>query len=266
MMKYRKACNRSQTFLIASLLLCISSSSVFAVVAQNNQARTPTETVREFYRAMHEKRFREAFALSIYKPAIDGLSAAEFDDLRPDFEKMAIAFPEKLEISGEQISGDTANVFVKITDADNNVEDQSVGLIRDGGVWLVGSKEDREVVKKAGKQFFFEARITAHQSDAQAMLQRISIAELAYASQHNNTYADLPTLIAAGLVPKDIETPDTTGYHFHLVLTKDAKHWAVGAEPAQYGRTGRLSFVLDQTGIRSGDKGGKPLLPPDQEP
>jgi len=254
---------------LSVILLWLALGANFMSQAQNSSsqssARTPTETVREFYKAMHEKRFREAFALSIYKPALDGLSAAEFEDLRPDFEKMATAFPEKLDISGEQISGDTANVFVKITDADNNVEDQTVGLIRDGGVWLVGSKEDREVVKKAGKQFFFEARIQAHQSDAQAMLQRISIAELAYASQHNS-YADLPTLIAAGLVPKDIETTETTGYHFHLELAKDAKKWTAGAEPAQYGRTGRLSFALDQNGIRSGDKGGKPLPPPEQEP
>ena len=51
---------------------------------------------------MRERRFREAFALSIYKPAIDGLSAAEFEELRPDFEKMAAAIPEKIDISGEE--------------------------------------------------------------------------------------------------------------------------------------------------------------------
>ena len=39
-----------------------------------NQQRSPSDTVREFYKAMREKRFREAFALSIYKPVIDGLS------------------------------------------------------------------------------------------------------------------------------------------------------------------------------------------------
>ena len=253
------------SFLIAPLLLFISCAGC-AAFAQNNQTRTPTETVREFYKAMHEKRFREAFALSIYKPAIDGLGAEEFNDLRPDFEKMAAVIPEKIEINGEQISGDGATVFVKIADADKAAEAEPVGLIRDGGAWIIGDKENQEIVKKAGKRFFFEARITAHHNDVQAMLQRISLAELAYASQHNNLYADLPTLIAAGLVPKDIETPETTGYHFHLALTKDAKRWTVGAEPAQYGRTGRLSFVLDQNGIRSSDKGGKPLIAPDEEP
>ena len=109
------------SFLIAPLLLFISCMGC-AAFAQNNQTRTPTETVREFYKAMREKRFREAFALSIYKPAIDGLSAEEFNDLRPDFEKMAAVIPEKIEVNGEQISGDAATDFVKIADADKAAE------------------------------------------------------------------------------------------------------------------------------------------------
>ena len=66
--------------------------------------------MRDFYRMMREKKFREAFGMSIYRPAIEGLSAQEFEDLRPDFDKMAIAvsekIPEKVDITGEQISGD----------------------------------------------------------------------------------------------------------------------------------------------------------------
>ncbi|HEX8888959.1 MAG TPA: hypothetical protein VF779_07265, partial [Pyrinomonadaceae bacterium] len=174
--------------------------------------------------------------------------------------------PEKIEISGEQVSGDVATVFVKIADADKAAEAEPVTLIRDGGVWLVGDRDSQALVKKTGKQFFFEARIETHHNEVQAVLQRISLAQLAYASQHNNLFADLPTLIAAGLVPKDIETPETTGYHFHLTLSKDAKKWEAGAEPVQYGRTGRLSFLLDQTGIRSADKGGKPLVVMEGEP
>lgn len=251
--------------LIASLLLFISGAKT-ETLAQNNQARTPTETVREFYQMMRERHFKEAFALSIYKPAIDGLSAAEFAELQPDFEKMGAAIPEKIEVSGEQISGEVATVFVKIADADKAAEAEPVTLIRENGVWIVGDRENQAVVKKAGKQFFFEARIETHHNEVQAMLERISLAELAYASQHNNLFGDLPTLVTAGLVPKDIETPETTGYRFHLTLSKDAKKWEAGAEPVQYGRTGRLSFLLDQTGIRSADKGGKPLVVAEGEP
>jgi hypothetical protein len=255
----------SASLLIAALLLIISGVSITAA-ARSNQARTPTETVREFYRMMRERHFKEAFALSIYKPAIEGLSTQEFAELQPDFEKMGAAIPEKIEISGEQVSGDVATVFVKIADADKAAEAEPVTLIRDGGVWLVGDRDSQALVKKTGKQFFFEARIETHHNEVQAVLQRISLAQLAYASQHNNLFADLPTLIAAGLVPKDIETPETTGYHFHLTLSKDAKKWEAGAEPVQYGRTGRLSFILDQTGIRSADKGGKPLVVMEGEP
>jgi hypothetical protein len=260
-MNYRKLAKIFRALSLSILSLLFTISFISETFAQNNQ-RTPTETVRDFYRMMHERRFREAFALSIYKPAIDGLSAAEFEELRPDFEKMAAAIPDKIEVSGEQTSGDIATVFVKIADADKAAEAEPVGLMRDGGVWIVGDKENQEIVKKAGKQFFFEARINAHHTDVQAMLQRISLAQLAYASQHNNLYADLPTLIKAGLVPKDIETPDTTGYRFHLALAKDAKSWTAGAEPVVYNRTGRLSFLLDQTGIRSADVKGKPLVLP----
>jgi hypothetical protein len=267
-MNYRKPTARSRTISnsIVALLVFVSLGTRFEAFAQKSQALTPTETVREFYKAMREKRFREAFGLSIYKPAIDGLSAEEFEELRPDFEKMAAAIPEKVDVSGEQISGDLATVFVKISDTDKADQPEPVGLMREGGAWIVGDRENQEIVRKAGKQFFFQARIETHQSEVQAMLQRINLVQLAYASQHNNTYADLPTLIIAGLVPKDIATSDTTGYHFHLSLAKDAKSWTAGAEPARYGRTGLLSFFMDQTGIRSADVGGKLLtLPPEKQ-
>jgi hypothetical protein len=92
------------------------------------------------------------------------------------------------------------------------------------------------------------------------MLQRIQLAEMSHAAQHQNTFADLPALIKAGLVPKDLEGTESTGYRFTLRLTKDGKSYSVSAEPARYNRTGRLSFYMDQAGIKSGDVGGKPLI------
>jgi hypothetical protein len=251
--------------LVASILLLVAVAPSVYVSAQNAQARTPAETVREFYRMMRERKFREAFALSIYRPAIEPLSAEEFEDLRPDFERMAAAIPEKIEVSGEQTSGDVSTVFVKIVGADASApEAEPVGLMRDaaGGGWVIGDKENMEVVKKAGKQFFFEARIQTHHSEVQAMLQRINIAQQAYTLQNKESFADLPTLIKAGLVPKDIEATDLIGYRFHVELSKDAKSWTARAEPLTYNRTGRLSFFMDQTGIRSADIGGKPLILP----
>jgi hypothetical protein len=92
------------------------------------------------------------------------------------------------------------------------------------------------------------------------MLTRISLSQVVYAQGHNGQFANMAELIAGGLVPKDIEGPETTGYRFHVVRATDGKSWYATAEPAQYGRTGRLSFYLDAAGVRSGDAGGKPLV------
>jgi hypothetical protein len=261
-MKQDTPAKRSR-MLSAFVALLVVSAGVTVSAQTGAPGRTPTETVREFYRLMRERKFNEAFALTIYKPAIEGLSAAELDELRPDFERMAAAIPEKIDVNGEQSSGNVATVFVKIAGSEQPAQAEPVTLMRAaGGLWIVGDKENQAVVNKAGKQFFFEARIETHHNEVQAMLQRINLAEQAYAMQHKETYADLATLIAAGLVPKDIEAPEAIGYRFHVTVPKDAKSWTAGAEPVRYGRTGRLSFFMDQTGIRSGDAGGKPLILP----
>jgi hypothetical protein len=220
--------------------------------------------MREFYRMMLEKKFREAFEMSIYRPAIEDLSAPQFEELRPDFEKMAIAvserIPEKVDITGEQISGDAATVFVKVLDADGKEKIEPASLIKLDNSWIVGDRENLELVKKAGKRFFFEARISAHHGDVQDMMTRISLAQVVYSQGHNGQFGNTAELIAAGLVPKDIEGIDSTGYRFQIVRAADAKSWYATAEPAQYGRTGRLSFYLDASGVRSGDVTGKPLV------
>lgn len=250
--------SRALSLALAAFLLFISTAAARSVAAQNAQARTPTETVREFYKALREKRFREALMISVYRPAIEGLSAAEIEELRPDFEKMA-AGAEKIEVKGEQLSGETATVFVKMTDDTADAPPAPVPLLRLNGQWIVGEKSDYELVKQGGKDFFFKTRIEVHETDVKEMLQRIQLAEIAYGAQHNNTFADLPTLISAALLPKDLEGTESTGYRFNIKLLKDGKSYAVSAEPARYGRTGRLSFYMDQSGIKSADVGGKPL-------
>lgn len=93
------------------------------------------------------------------------------------------------------------------------------------------------------------------------MLTRVSLAQLLYSQQHDGRFADLATLITLGLLPKDLEGTESTGYRFHLNAPDGGKAWNASAEPARYGRTGRLSFYLDASGVRSGDTGGKPLTP-----
>ena len=251
--------SRMTTRLISSGLLALfllgTSSHTFA----QTQALSPSDTVRAFYKTMRDKKFREAFAMSIYRPAIDPLSAAEFEDLRPDFEKLAGAIPEEVNITGEQISGDTATVFLKVRDDANKDQAEPVTLIRVGPNWIVGDKDNLDIVTKAGKDFFFNARINTHHDEVQAMLLKISVAELVYSQQHAGKFGDLAALVLAGLIPKDLEGTDSTGYRFHVTVSSDGKIWSAGAEPAQYGRTGRLSFFMDAQGVRSGDAKGKPL-------
>ena len=259
---------RKKTLLLLLALLvtttAVAATAVAATAVAQNPQRTPTETTRDFYRMMREKKYREALSMSIYRPAIDGLSAAEFEDLRPDFDKMAAAVAEKLpqniEVSGEQISGDSANVFVKVLDADGKEKIEPVSLMKVENAWVVGDRESLELVKKEGKKFFFEARITAHHNDVQDMMTRIALAQVAYAQGHAGLFGNLADLVTAGLVPKDIEGIDSTGYRFQIFKSPDAKSWYATAEPAQYGRTGRLSFYLDASGVKNGDAGGKPLV------
>lgn len=235
---------------------------VSTAVAQN-PPRTPTETTRDFYRLMREKKYREAFAMSIYQPAMEGLTAQEFEDLRPDFDRMAQAIAEKLpaaiDVGGEQISGDHATVFVKVLDPDGKEKVEPATLIKLSNAWIVGDHESLDLVKKSGKKFFFEARITAHHNDVQDMMTRISLAQVLYSQSHEGKFGNMAELIAAGTIPKDIEGIETTGYRFQINRSADGKSWFATAEPAQYGRTGRLSFYLDARGVRNGDVGGKPL-------
>ncbi|HEV8188142.1 MAG TPA: DUF4878 domain-containing protein [Pyrinomonadaceae bacterium] len=248
---------RSVTLLFIALLLASTS------IAQT-PPRSPTDTMRDFYRLMREKKYREAFGISIYRPAIEGLSTDEFNDLKTDFDKMATAvsekIPDKVDITGEQISGDVATVFVKVVDADGKERIEPAALIKIDNAWVVGDRESLELVRKSGKKFFFEARMNAHHSDVQDMLTRISLAQVVYAQGHNGQFGNTAELIAAGLIPKDLEGVESTGYRFQVVRPADGKSWYATAEPAEYGRTGRLSFYLDASGVRSGDAGGKPLV------
>jgi hypothetical protein len=257
----RASISRSQFFTTVAIIALLVCLAAVPVMSQQPPPRSPSDTVRQFYKAMREKRFREAFDMSIYKPAIDPLKPQEFEDLRPDFERVAAVMSEQVNIGGEQVSGDIATVFVKVKEGDAPEQTEPVTLILVDGAWIIGDKENQAIVKKAGKQFFFNARINAHHNDVQDMFTRISLAQLLYSQQHNGLFGDLATLISLGLLPKDLEGTESTGYRFHVNALAGGKSWNAAAEPAQYGRTGRLSFYMDATGVRSSDTGGKPLVP-----
>jgi hypothetical protein len=248
------------SLLLVAAFAFLASPSISEVAAQ--VSRTPSDTVREFYKALREKRFREALSMSIYKPAIEELNAQEFDEYRPYFEAMAVDVPEKVEINGEQISGEMATVFVNTTDEQGKPKVEPVKLQRVAGVWIIGNPEDAKAIKQAGKNYFFNLRIQVNHNEAQNMLLRIAKAQFVYGSQHKGEFADIPTLVKAELLPSDVETSETTGYRYMVTLGKDRKSYTAGAVPSNYGRTGRLSFHLDQKGlIKSSDTGGKPYVP-----
>src|ERR1044071_5264751 len=137
--------------LVACVAFVVYSTAGLSVIAQQQAPRSPSETVRAFYKAMHEKRFRDAFGLSIYKPAVDSLKPQEFEELRPDFEKMAAVIPVQVDLGGEQISGDMATVFVKVKEGDAPEQLEPVMLILENGAWIIGDKDNQAVVKKAGR-------------------------------------------------------------------------------------------------------------------
>jgi hypothetical protein len=257
----------SVSMLLATLLLLAGMSggglTVKAETANTpqQQARTPTQTVAEFYKALRARRFREAFALSIYKPAIEGLSAEEFADLQPDFENMAAAAPEKIEFGGEQISGDDATVFARV--GGENSDMTALPLIRIGGAWIFGDRIDQELVVRDGKEFFPKARITVHHKQVESVLFDMVKAQLVYSVQNGGQFADLPTLLKTnpGLA-EDTSSANPLGYKFQLTLGKDGKSYKINAEPVRYGRTGLLSYYMDQTGLEKKDTGGKPYNPP----
>lgn len=249
--------------LMLALLLgvsCPAATSRFAF----SQGRSPSATVSEFYKAMREKRFAEAFALTIYKSAFEGLTADDMEDLRPGFEEKAAQIPPVVEIMGEQISGNIAIVFVKIPPANNTpqVTSEPVNLFNSGGAWIIGTETGLAEVKKAGRRFFLDGMIAEHEGDVEDLLKRLVVFQGIYSQQHNGVYGDLNALIAGGMLSADVVDPKLSGYNFQITLGKDGKSYVASAQPLRHGRTGKRSFWMDQTGlIKSADTGGKPLKP-----
>ncbi len=226
----------------------------------------PADTVRLFYAKLREKKFREALFLTNLRPAIESLTDAELKDFSLDFEAIAGDVPAEIEINGEIISGDVATVTANFPNKETGkVEAQSIKLRSENGVWVIltveGDAEKR--IKAEGKNYFYNLRIDTKEDEAKKMLERISNAELAYSLQ-NGVVAEFPVLIQAGLLPDDVLTSESTGYNYAVHLTGDKRRYFATATPAEYGKSGKRSFLLelDQKGISkvtSKDNGGKPL-------
>jgi hypothetical protein len=241
------------------MLKTISVLLALAVLAPASLSQkkgvSPTDTVIRFYQGLKQKHYIEGFRYSIYRSAVDGLTEAELKELEPDFARAFSTIPDKIEARGEQITGDSAVVFLKF---DGIEQPQQVGLVKVDGEWLVGEKDDLAIVRSQGRQFFFITRMTVNESEAYDMASRIIGAELIYSKKFEGRHATLEELIRLGGVPKDIEDREANGYRFTLRVSQDQKSYFVTAEPAVYGKTGRVSFYADINGVRGEDLKGQP--------
>jgi len=227
----------------------------------------PADTVREFYRLLREKKFREAIFLTNMRPAIEGLTDMEMKDFALDFETIAGEVPAVIEINGEIITGDNASVTANLPTPDGDKkETQPIKLRRENGIWVILSvdEEAETQIKKEGKNYFYALRIQTHEKEAKTMLDRIVKAELAHSLQNGGVYADMPTLVTAGLLPEDITTSSSTGYNYTIQLIDGNKKYSATATPATYGKSGKLSYrlAIDAKGIAhvtAKDNGGKVL-------
>ena len=241
-----------------SFFLLIPLVCAVSVNSYGQAQRGPSEVVREFYKAMREHRFKDAWSMSVYKPAIEGLTADEMEDLRPFFKAQAAPIPAQLQIDSEKISGNTAQVFVHLppTDSSPQLTSKPVDLIKQDGGWIIGTPAEQETVKKAGSRYFVDALIDLNQDNMADILKRLIGMEAVFAQANNGTYGELKALVAAGLMSDDMFDPKLSGYIVRLTI--NGKTYVATAEPAHYGRTGKLSYWMDQTGaIKSADNGGK---------
>lgn len=215
---------------------------------------SPAETVRVFYASLRQKQFREAMFLTNLRPAIEGLTDAELQELHVDFEPLAAQVPAEIEINGEIIAKDQATVTAKLPDNDTaEMKIQEIRLRRKNNVWIIMTVDEKAEteIKKEGKNYFTALKIKTHHEEAKAMLERVNKAQMIYATQHGGLYGDAPTLISNGFLPKDFSTSETTGYNYQIHVSDDRKNFKAVAAPAVYGKTGKLTYWFETEGNKT---------------
>lgn len=229
---------------------------------------SPADTVRAFYTKLREKKFREAIYLTNLRPAVEGLTDAELKEFQVDFEVIANKVPAVLTINGEIVSGDKASVTASLPGEEaDKLEAQTIDLRKEGDVWVILTVDEAAEarIKREGKGYFYALKIETHEDEARNMLDRIARGQLAYSAMNGGNFAGIDQLVAAQLLPDDVKTSASTGYNYAVSISDNKQVWTAHATPAEYGKTGRLSFFLTSDGkstprISSQDNGGKPLV------
>ncbi len=208
------------------------------------------DTVRVFYKRLREKKFRDALMMTNLSSAIKGLTDSEMKDLDVDFGFLAQNVPENMPINGEIVTGKAATVTVQLPNEETDkLEVQEIKLRKDEANWiiLVADEEGERAAKKEGKNYFFTLRMDVHHKEAKAMLDRIGKAQMIYSMKNGGKFTDLSTLINNGFVPQDAKNAVTTGYNYSVSLGPAGATYSAFATPAEYGKTGKLSFALKIT-------------------
>ena len=218
------------------------------------QPNSPADTVRAFYKNLREKRFREALFLTNLRPAIEGLTDVELKELQVDFESLAVKVPAEIEINGEIISANKATVTANLPNNETDqIELQEINLRRENDVWIILTVDEaaEAAIKKEGKNYFFALKIETQQEEAKKTLEQIAKAQFVYFAQNSGLYGDLAALIERGLVSEALAKSDSSGYNYKIQLSSDKKKYTATAEPAVYGKTGKLSFRFEADGKKS---------------
>jgi hypothetical protein len=121
-------------------------------------------------------------------------------------------------------------------------------------LWGFGSDVKRDTERK--------------ENDARYKLRELAKAEKRYAKNHLNRYAPPATLAKIKTISYDDQdlNEEDSNYKFHFKLKPGAKGYEATATPIKYGRQGRLSFFIDESGkIRSADKQGAVATVADQQ-
>lgn len=242
--------------------------SVFAVSAQTpssppakqNAAQVtsvrqpPAQIVKSFYQNLKEQRFRDALMLTNWRTAVESFTPQEAAELSSNFKYLAAQ--ANVEITGEQLSGNAASVFVKGKDPETGalkVDEVRLRLENNNWIVVLGDEKTEAALKREGKSYFYRLWMENRHQDAQFMIEDVYKAELIYSLANDGVFTDLNTLVNKKLLTADVLGTDL-GYRFRVQLASDKKKYSVYAEPLQYGKTGKLSFLLEI------GKDGKPVL------
>ncbi len=229
-------------------------------------ANSPADTVKAFYERLRDRKIRDAIVLTNLKAAVEDIADDELKEFSADFDAIAALVPAEIEINGEIITGDRAVVTAKLPDEDQQLQIQEVHLRKEGSGWTILSvdEEAEELVKRQGKEYFRTLKIETAHEEAKRMLERFAKAQVVYSMQNGGIFGPTRKLIELGLLPEDALSTESTGYSYAMALSADKRKYVASAIPAEYGKTGKNSYIVESPEkgmpvVRGEDNGGKPL-------